>query len=124
MVEEHELPHIPGWDGPEKAIGDMYRWGRKVNNIHLVIRYLRDEVTREYVTEGVFWDVSQLMGQRWLIQNDRKFILDLVRTAAGDIQVKDGDLAATGRGPGEAINEDVSTPEKMAVYLEKLANNS
>jgi hypothetical protein len=102
----------------------MYRWGRKVNNIHLVIRYLRDEVTREYVTEGVFWDVSQLMGQRWLIQNDRKFILDLVRTAAGDIQVKDGDLAATGRGPGEAIDEDVSTPEKMAVYLEKLANNS
>lgn len=123
MVEEHELPHIPGWDGPEKAIGDMYRWGRKVNNIHLVIRYLRWKQP-EICYRGVFWDVSQLMGQRWLIQNDRKFILDFVHTAAGDIQVKDGDLAATGRGPGEAINEDVSTPEKMAVYLEKLANNS
>ncbi len=118
-----DLPHIEGWDGPEKAIGDMYRWGRKVNGNRLVIRYLKDEVTGSYVTDGMFVDVSNLLrgGQRWLIQNGRKYVLDLVHTASGDIQLKDGDLGATGLGPGEVIGEDVSNPEKMASYLEKMA---
>ena len=121
MREEHNLPHILGWDGPKKAIGDMYRWGKEIGYNHLIIRYLKDEVTGEYVTEGIFWDVSKLVGgRRWLIQNGRKFDLDLQLTSWGDLRVEEGDLAVTGRGPGEVIDEDVSTPEKMATYLEKL----
>jgi len=121
MIEELDLQHIPEWDGPEKAIGDMYRWGREIGYNHLVIRYLRDKVTGKYITEGIFWDVSQLMGQRWIIQNGRKFVLDLQLSSWGDLRTEDGDLAVTGRGPGEVIDDDVSTPKKMAAYLEKLA---
>lgn len=121
-----DLPHIEGWDGPKKANGDMYMWGREVNGNRLEIRYLRDKITGYYVTEGSFWDVSTRIvstriGQSWLIQNGRKYVLDLALTTYGDIQVNDGDLGMTGFGPGEVISEDVSTPEMMAAYLEKLA---
>jgi hypothetical protein len=124
MTKDLNLPHILGWEGPEKAIGDMYRWGRKINYNRLIIRYLRDKVTGKYVTEGIFWDVSKLIGgRRWLIQNGRKYVLDLQLTTWGDLKTEDGDLAVTGRGAGEVIDKDVSTPEKMAVYLENLAQN-
>lgn len=122
MVGELIFPRIPGWDGPEKAIGDMYRWGKQIGDNYIIIRYLRDKVTGEYIIEGIFWDISQLMGgRRWLIQNGRKFVLDFQLTPWGDLRHEDGDFAVTGRGPGEVIDDDVSTPEKMAAYLEKLA---
>ncbi|MDD4650855.1 MAG: hypothetical protein PHQ34_01365 [Methanothrix sp.] len=121
MIEELDLPHIPEWDGPEKAIGDMYRWSRDIGYNHLVIRHLRDKVTRKFITEGIFWDVSQLMGQRWIIQNGRKFVLDIQLSSWGDLRTEDCDLAVTGIGPGEVIDDDVSTPKKMAAYLERLA---
>ena len=122
MPNEPYLPRIPGWSGPEKAIGDMFRWGKKIANNRLIIRYLKDKASGNYVTEGIFWDVSKLIGgQRWFIKNGKKFELEFKLTSWGDPQTEDGDLAVTGRGLGETIEEDVSTPERMATYLEQLA---
>jgi hypothetical protein len=123
MVENLDLPHIPGWVGPLKAKGDMYRWGKEIGNIHLLIRYLKDKVTGEYATEGVFWDISRPIDRRWIIQNGRKFVLDFVLTPSGDLGLTEDDFAVTGIAPGEVIDENVSTPEKMAKYLEKLASD-
>lgn len=100
----------------------MFRWGKKIANNRLIIRYLKDKASGNYVTEGIFWDVSKLIGgQRWFIKNGKKFELEFKLTSWGDLQTEDGDLAVTGRGLGETIEEDVSTPERMATYLEQLA---
>ena len=122
MVEELKLLHAPGWDSSEKAIGDMYRWDKTINDYHLIIRYLKDKITGEYVTEGIFWDVSKMIGGRhWLIQRGRKFELDSQITPRRDWRHEKEDFVVTGKGLGEIIEDDVSTPEKMAAYLEKLA---
>lgn len=38
-----------------------------------------------------------------------------------DLKVAEGDLVDTDHGAGEVIDDDISTPEKMAVYLEKMS---
>jgi len=121
LAEEIKLPNIPGWSGPEKALGDMYRWGKKIGQIHLIIRCSKIDETKNYEIDGIFWDVSTLDGKRWLISDNKKFELDFQLTPQGDIAHKDGDIVVTGRGAGELIIEDVSTPMNMAAYLEKLA---
>jgi hypothetical protein len=122
MVEELKSLHVAGWDSSKKAIGDMYRWDKTINDYHLIIRYLKDKMTGEYVTEGIFWDVSKMVGgRRWLIQRGRKFELDPQLTPWHDWRHEEGDFVVTGKGLGKVIDDDVSTPEKMAAYLEKLA---
>jgi len=121
MAEDIKLTNIPGWTGPEKALGDMYRWGKEIGQIHLVIRYSKNDKTSNYEVDGIFWDVSKLDGKRWLIRDNKKFELDFQLTPQGDIAHKDGDFVVIGRGVGEPITENVSTPNNMAAYLEKLA---
>jgi len=121
MIEESKLPVLPGWDGPDKTPGGMYRWGKVIGYTHLIVRCFKDKVTGEYVTQGVLWDVSNLVGApRWLIRDNRKFVLDFALVAPGDLMREDGDWTATTYGVGEVIEVDLSTPEKMADYLERL----
>lgn len=44
----------PGGTNPKKAICDMYKWDKTINDYHPIIRYLKDKMTGEYVTEGIF----------------------------------------------------------------------
>jgi len=115
-----DLPKLPGWSEPEKVSKDEYRYGNDINNTHLIIKYFRDSITETCITEGIFWDVGTLFGKKWLFRDNRRFDLDFQLTSWGDLKVEEGDLAPTTHGLGEYIETDISTPEKMAVYLEML----
>lgn len=61
MVEELKSLHVAGWDSSKEAIDEMYIWDKTINDYHLIIQYLKDKMTGEYVTEGIFWDVSKMV---------------------------------------------------------------
>lgn len=121
MTEETKICNMPGWEGPDQTSGGMYRWSKSTNNTRLLIRYRPDKVTNEFVTEGIFFELDLLKGKRLMIKDNKKFGLDIQITSTGDWRTEDGDLAVTTHGPGEVIDEDVSTPKRMAAYLERLA---
>ena len=55
--------------------------------------------------------------RQWVIKDGRKYQWDL-QIKDGDLRVAEGGLVDTDHGAGEVIDEDVSTPPKMAAYLE------
>jgi hypothetical protein len=60
--------------------------------------------------------------QQWLIKNGRRY--EWGASGPEDWErMLSGKFIDTDKGLGEAIDEDVSTPEKMAAYLEKIAKS-
>lgn len=110
---DQDLKEISGWDGPSRETSGFI-WTKRIRNTYFTIAYFRDEITNEYVTRGLI--VPFPPQPQWLIKDGRKY----------EWQVRPDDRARlfsegfvdTDFGTGEIIDEDVSTPATMAVYLE------
>lgn len=107
----------PGW-GVINRNESSITWGRVIATGRLTIKKVRDEITGECKIIGSIQYKSILPRPHsisWLIKYGRKF--------QSTYSQKDSsiDIENTDSGPGEPIEENVSTPEMMAAYLERLA---
>ena len=119
MNEKTDVIRIPGWNGPVKA-GTTLTWENEIGNTHLAIAYIKDEVAEEYTTEGLIIPMPPL--KQWLLKNGRRY--EWGASGPEDWgRILSGKFIDTAKGLGEAIDESVSTPEKMAAYLEKTAKS-
>jgi hypothetical protein len=115
MSEKTDVVGIPGWKGPiNKA--DVITWENNIGKPYLTIAYFKDEVAEEYTTRGLIVPMPPL--QQWMIKNGRRY--EWGASGPEDWgRMLSGKFIDTDKGFGVAIDEDVSTPEKMAAYLEK-----
>ena len=119
MSKKTDYVGIPGWNGPNKA-DSAITWENNIGKIYLKIAHLKDEVAEEYTIRGLIVPMPPL--QQWLIKNGRRY--EWGASGPKDwAQILSGKFVDTDKGSGVAIDEDVSTPEKMAAYLEKTAKN-
>lgn len=116
---DQELNKIPGWNGPS-AVKSRFQWEKQIGKTFLKIAYFRDTITENYVTEGLF--VPFPPQSQWLIKDGRRYEWQ-VREQDRDRLFREG-FVDTDFGTGEVIDKDVSTPPRMARYLENLANSS
>ena len=110
-----------GWKelGREES---LIAWMKQIKGNTLKVQYSKDKITDEWVTEAIILSINPV--KHWKIKEGRKYLWDwqTVQTEGGtDLKIVDGDIMDTDHGAGEVIDDDVSTPEKMAAYLEKLA---
>jgi hypothetical protein len=109
---------IPGWDKPIIR-GTTIKWTKLFGSTCLQIEYSRDQATNEYVTKGLI--LPPPPQEQWLIRDGRIFVWDATeedwqRLFSGEFIDKYKEMVTI-------INEDISTPQKMADYLGKTAAN-
>lgn len=109
---------IPGWDKPAMK-GSTMSWKKMIGYTFLQIEYSKDQTTNKYVTKGLI--VPPGPQQQWLIKDDR--IFEWVLEPNDWHRVFSGEFVDTHSGVIDEITEDISTPQKMAAYLEKTAAN-
>jgi hypothetical protein len=99
--------------------GTNITWTKLIGYTCLQIEYSKDQATKKYITKGLI--VPPSPQQQWLIKDGR--IYEWVLEPKDWQRVFSGELVDTHSGTVDVIAEDISTPQKMAVYLEKNAEN-
>ena len=121
MTNKFDFNMPSGWEELGRT-ESLIAWMKQIKGNTLRVQYSKDIITDEWSTEGIILSIFPV--KHWIIKDGRKYLWDLqtVQTERGiDLKVAEGDLVDTDHGAGEVIDDDVSTPEKMAYYLEKLA---
>jgi hypothetical protein len=118
VIKNPEIIEISGWDNPIVK-GMTMTWMKKIDNAFLQIEYSKDKATKDYVTKGLI--IPPLPQEQWIIKDGRIYIWgadeeDWQRLFSGEFIDKSNEMV-------NVINEDISTPQKMAAYLEKTAAN-
>lgn len=107
---------IPGWD---RSIvkGTTLTWTKLTGETLLRIIHAKDKSTNEYAITGLVFPLPPQA--QWLVKDGRRYEWSL---QPKDLQrVLSGESVDTPSERGDDIAEDVSNPQKMASYLEKLA---
>lgn len=111
-----EVAEIPGWD--ELVVrGTTFTWTKMIGNTFLRIGYSKDQATEEYVTIGLI--LPSPPQEQWLIKDGMRY--EWVLEQKDYQRIFSGEFVDTHSLTGDVIAEDVSTPPKMAAYLEKTA---
>jgi hypothetical protein len=113
-----EVVEIPGWD-KQVVKGTTITWTKLIGYTCLQIEYSKDQATKKYVTAGLI--VPPSPQEQWLIKDGR--IYEWVLEPKDWQRVFSGELVDTHSRTVDVIAEDISTPQKMAIYLEKTAAN-
>lgn len=113
-----EVVEIPGWEKPVVR-GTTITWTKLIDYTCLQIEDSLDQATKKHVTKGLI--VPPSPQQQWLIKDGR--IYEWVLEPNDWQKVFSGELVDTHSGTIDVIAEDLSTPKKMAAYLEKTAAN-
>jgi len=111
-----EVAEIPGWD--ELVVrGTTFTWEKMIGNTFLRIGYSKDQATEEYATIGLI--LPSPPQEQWLIKDGMRY--EWVLEQKDYQRIISGEFVDTHSVTGDTIAEDVSTPPKMAAYLEETA---
>lgn len=99
--------------------GATITWTKLIGYTCLQIEYSKNQATKKYVTTGLI--VPPSPQEQWLIKDGR--IYEWVLEPKDWQRVFSGELVDTHSGTIGVIAEDISTPQNMAIYLEKTAAN-
>jgi hypothetical protein len=118
VIENPEIIEISGWDKPAVK-GMTTTWTRFIGGTCLQIEYSKDQASNEHVTKGLI--LPPTPQEQWIIKDGR--IYEWVLEEKNWQRVFSGEFVDTHSGTVAVIVEDISTPQKMAAYLEKTATN-